>query len=464
MRLALLSLVLFAALQGHAQQGGAQQTAGAGLTRTSFSASGLANERLLTNLYIGDFMEIDLKRSDVLFGALYNEYMKSYGRHCAAYLPKNKVELKETYCEQEAYNVDRYGNKTPASSCLVYSTRGTGIYADPTLYAAKEQLDSATGPEMIQQVFRSMAGPNPLGTALSALGATEAMTGDMDRLLGINACPSPALKRFQENMMLFALGKQPIILPGAAPSITSRAQPSAPGTFTDQNYTRLLNDLISEQSRTWALNRYVPGSTSNVAVSSRDAAGRPSKIVGSYLFNGQSRGSVTVDFSDGVPGCIYFFDSPSTCKTPSRGIVATYSSGGYHDPAGTLTSAPASRPANLPAAGRPIQPAPVSGAATQTVPPAAPARVVNPPAAPAAAAPVTPAPDNSAAARAKAIQEQQALVAQRQAAAKERAAESQQKVHKMVACIQQLSKDHPDGGQSDRAAFQKEYLACVQPQ
>jgi len=462
MRPALLCLVLFAALQGHAQQGGSQQTAGAGLTRTSFSVSGLANEKLLTNLYIGDFMEIDLKRSDILFAALYNEYMKSYGRHCAAYLPRNKVELKETYCEQEAYNVDRYGNKTLASNCLVYSTRGTGIYADPTVYAAKEQLDAATGPETIQDVFRTMAGPNPLGSALSALGATEAMTSDMDALLRVNACPSPSLKRFQENMMLFALGKQPIILPGAAPSVTSRAQPSAPGTFTDQNYTRLLDDLISEQSRTWALNRYVPGSTSNVTVSSRDAAGRPSKIVGSYLFNGQSRGSVTVDFSDGVPGCMYFFDSPSACKTPGRGIVAAYSSGGYHGPGGTLTSAPASRPAPLPAAGQPIQPAPVSGAA-QAVPPATPARAVNAPAAPAATAPVMPAPDNSAAARAKAVQEQQDLVAQRQAAAKERAAESQQKVQKMMACIQQLSKDHPDGGQSDRAAFQKEYLACVQP-
>jgi len=463
MRPLAVCFVLFAVLQGHAQQGGSQQAAGAGLTRTSFSTSGLANEKLLTNLYIGDFMEIDLNRSDVLFAALYNEYMKSYGRHCAAYLPKNKVELQETYCSQEAYNVDRYGNRVPASSCLVYSTRGTGIYADPTLYAAKEQLDSAAGPDMIQQAFRTMAGPNPLGTALSALGATEAMTSDMDALLRVNACPSPSLKRFQENLMLFALGKQPIILPGAVPSVTSRAQPSAPGAFTDQNYTRLLEDLISEQSKTWALNRYVPGSTSNVTVSSRDAAGRPSKIVGRYLFNGQSRGSVTVDFSDGVPGCMHFFDSPSTCKTPSPGIVATYSSGGYHDPAGTLTSAPASRPAQLPAAGQPIQPGSVRGTA-QAVPPAAPARAVNAPAAPTATAPATPAPDNSAAARAKAAQEQKDRVAQQQAAAKQRYAESQQKAQKMMACIQQLSKDHPDGGQSDRAAFQKEYLACVQPQ
>ena len=74
MRLALLCLVLFAVLQGHAQQGGSQQTAGAGLTRTSFSTSGLANEKLLTNLYIGDFMEIDLNRS-ALYAKLFLEIL-----------------------------------------------------------------------------------------------------------------------------------------------------------------------------------------------------------------------------------------------------------------------------------------------------------------------------------------------------------------------------------------------------
>jgi hypothetical protein len=73
----------------------------------------------------------------------------------------------------------------------------------------------------------------------------------------------------------------------------------------------------------------VSGSTSNVAVSSRDASGRPSKIIGKYLFNGRSQGSVSVDFSDGLPECMYFFDLPSTCKTPNRRIVAAFASGAY---------------------------------------------------------------------------------------------------------------------------------------
>ncbi len=468
MHLLPVSLVLFTVLQGQAQQGGSQQTAGAALTRASFSANGLANERLLTTLYLGNFRDIDLERSDVLFLALYSDYLKAFGRRCDAYLPKNKVELKETYCAQEAYNVDRYGNSVPASSCLVYSTRGTGIYADPTLYAAKEQLDSAVGPDMIQNVFRSMSGKNPLGTALSTWGATEAMTNDMAALLRINACDSPGLKRFQENLMLFALNKQPIVLPGATPSVTSASPPLGPGTFTDQNYTRLLEDLIGQQAKTWAFNQYVPGSTSNVVVSSRDVAGRPLKIFGKYLFNGRNPGSVTVDFADGVPRCIYFFDSPSTCKTPDRTIVAAYSSGNYGH-AETSTSSAASRPAptaTTPAPGasaRPLQAAPgttARGSAT-TVPPASfPAggqRIPPAPSSGPAAPNVRPTPSadpvNAPASAAPALTPEQ----QRQ----QRAAEIQKRQQKFMACVatfQQGLKDHPEA----RDELVKEYTSCIQ--
>jgi hypothetical protein len=321
--------VLLAVLQAQAQQGGPQQTAGAGPTRASFTANGLANEKLLTNLYLGDFVGIELDRSDVLFLTMYSEYLKAFGRRCDEYLPKNKVELKETFCAQEQYTVDRYGNRVPASSCLVYSTRGTGIYADPALYAAKEQLDSAVGAETIRQVFRTMSGKNPLGTALSTLGAAQAMTNDMNALLRINACTSPGLMRFQENLMLFALSKQPARLSGRGGTALAANRPSPDTLSKSQNLTKLLQDLILEQSRTWLMNRFVSGSVSNVAVSSRDADGNPSKVTGSYLYNGQSRGSLTISFSNGLPECMYFFDFPNTCRTPSRRVVEAYASGVY---------------------------------------------------------------------------------------------------------------------------------------
>lgn len=242
MRLVLVCFVLFVALQGLAQQGSSQQNAG-GLTSASFSASGLRNEALLTNLYIGNFKGIDFDRTNVLFEGLFSDYLRAYGSHCDAYLPKNKVEIKETYCEQQEYDYDRYGNRGGAKGCLSYGTRGTGIYADPTLVAAKDQLDSVAGPEMIHQAFNTMAGKNGDGMssllgALKTLGASQTITSDMDSLVGMNACPSPGLKRFQENLMLFALGKQPIVLPGVAPPVPSRPQPALPGTATPGTSSR----------------------------------------------------------------------------------------------------------------------------------------------------------------------------------------------------------------------------------
>jgi hypothetical protein len=243
MRLVLVCFVLFVALRGLAQQGGSQQDAG-GLTSASFSASGLHNEALLTNLYIGNFKGIDFDRTNVLFEGLFNDYLRAYGRHCDAYLPKNKVEIKETYCQQQEYEYDGYGNRGAAKGCLSYGTRGTGIYADPTLYAAKDSLDSVAGPEMIHQAFNTMAGKNGDGMsvlfgAFKALGASQTITSDMDALVGMNACPSPGLKRFQENLMLFALGKPPIVLPGVAPPMPSRPQPALPGTATPGTSSRL---------------------------------------------------------------------------------------------------------------------------------------------------------------------------------------------------------------------------------
>jgi hypothetical protein len=236
MRLVLVYFGLFVALEGLAQQGSSQQNAG-GLTSASFSARGLRNEALLTNLYIGNFKGIDFDRTNVLFEGLFSDYLRSYGSRCDAYLPKNKVEIKETYCKQQEYDYDRSGNRGGAKGCLSYGTRGTGIYADPTLYAAKDQLDSVAGPAMIQQAFNTMAGKNGDGMstllgALKTLGASQTITTDMDALVGMNGCSSPGLKRFQENLMLFALGKQPIVLPGVAPPVPARPQPSALGTST----------------------------------------------------------------------------------------------------------------------------------------------------------------------------------------------------------------------------------------
>ena len=332
MRLVLICLLLFSPHVARAQQSPpapqAAKPATGILTRASFSASGLTNEKLLTNLYAGNFVDITLERQDVMFQALYSHYLEAFGRYCDAALPPNKVEITRQVCAREQYSVNRYGARVGPSSCVEYRTEGTGLYADPVLYDTKARFEQAVGLDTMRQVFRSMNQKNPLGAAMDTLNASKAMANDMNTLVQRNPCAGPGLKRFQENLMLFAMGKQPIRLDGGdTPAGASRPSLAAP--FKDSNYTKLLEDLILEQSRTWVVNRYVSGSVSNVVVSSRDAAGRPATLVGRYLFNGRNQGSVTVSFTDGLPECMYFFDSPSTCRTPNRRVVAAYANGSY---------------------------------------------------------------------------------------------------------------------------------------
>jgi hypothetical protein len=81
------------------------------------------------------------------------------------------------------------------------------------------------------------------------------------------------------------------------------------------------------------------------------------------------------------------------------------------------------------------------------------------------ATPARTAPDNSdaAAARAKALQEQEDRVAQQRAAAQQQAKERIEKAKKTAACRQQAIKDHPPTAPGyDGAAVQKEIVACIQ--
>ncbi len=57
MRLLPVCFLIFAVHQAQAQQGSPQHPSGAGLTRASFTANGLANEKLLTNFYGGYLLD-----------------------------------------------------------------------------------------------------------------------------------------------------------------------------------------------------------------------------------------------------------------------------------------------------------------------------------------------------------------------------------------------------------------------
>ena len=300
------------------------------LTPSSFSAKGLTNEKVLTNLYLGNFVDIDFDRDDLNFSTLYDAYLNSYARQCRAYLPRNKVEMTRQECTTESVTRNGYGVEI-SRVCVNWVTVGTGLYADPTMYEAKLKLDRLQAGDSLRTAFSVLTKKDPIAGAMNIVENAQAAIRDMSALVQMNACTSPGLKRFQENLRLFALNKQPIRLDGKtaeASAVTPR-----PGTpFRDQNYTKLVEDLVGEQSKTWVMNRFLRGSVSGVSVSSRDDKGRPSKIVARYIYNGfsgRSQGSVTLTFTEGLPECMYFFDFPSTCRTPNRKIVAAYASGGY---------------------------------------------------------------------------------------------------------------------------------------
>jgi len=282
------------------------------------------------------------------FSILFEYYLEAYARHCDAYLPANKVEMTRRVCA----DVPTLPNRSSVpfdprpTACSTWRTVSLG-YADPALYAAKTQLDDE---QQVNQMKDLLGSKNLMGSAKDVLQLTD----DMDALVRLNACDGAGLRRFQENVVLFSKGKQLILLPGAPPPLTPSALP--PGVLADSDYNRLMEDLVADQAKTWTVNRYVAGSTSSLIVA-HDPTGRTVKILARYLFSSPGRsdrtqGRVTVDFSDGVPECIYFSDAPSACQTPSRRIVAKYSSGGYLDP---NASSPAAAAAALPPPDRAAQ-------------------------------------------------------------------------------------------------------------
>ena len=234
-------------------------------------------------------------------------------------------------CAREQYAVNGFGMRVGPSTCIEYRDVGTGLYADPVLYAAQQRVDGQVARNMVGDTIRGMAGNNPMGTAMRTMDAVTSVGSDMNSLVEMNACTSAALKRFQENMRRFAVGEPSLRLPGGETLASIRTKtPTA--AFKDSDYSRLLDDLIAENSQGWMVNRFVRESVSDVTMVSRDAAGRPARITGNYLFdglNGRSKGSVALQFDDGLPACVYFSDFPNTCRAPSRRIITAYENGRY---------------------------------------------------------------------------------------------------------------------------------------
>ena len=290
-----------------------------------YSAKGLQFEVTLTNIFRGDFLNIPFDRDESIFVILFDAYIKAYANYCESSLPSNKIELTEQVCDGKREIVTRDGFGSVVSrrwECMRWKTEPTGLYASPEMYNAKLVIESLQAYDITRNLF------DPeflIGTASSMLVDSQAAEADMITLLKMNSCLSPGLMRFQENLRLFAINKQPIRLGGKSNESVLSKNPNS-------HLLKLVDDLVFESSKEWLMNKYQLGSVSNVTVLSRDGQGRPSEIKTKYLFrgfSGQGVGTVRVTFNGGLPECLYFFDFPHECRTADRRIVTEYANGSY---------------------------------------------------------------------------------------------------------------------------------------
>ena len=292
---------------------------------SKFTAKGLHYEEIITNIHSGKFENIQFDREEQGFTFLFNSYITAYAKGCDSSLPSDKIELTEEECITESVTTNGYGMEV-SRHCVRWRTVGTGLYAAPDMYQAKLVLDKMEAGDTFRNFYKMISQENAIQNAFSTIGDLRSAISDMEALLRMNGCSSEGLKRFQENLRLFALNKQPIRLDGG--SSKSRSD----GTIGNQNFPKLVEDLIYAQSKKWVMNRYENGSVSNVRVVAKDAQNRPTKMTANYVFqgfSGRSNGSVTLTYNDGLPECLYFYDFPNTCRTPDRRIVASFANGGY---------------------------------------------------------------------------------------------------------------------------------------
>lgn len=289
-----------------------------------FSARGLNYEIELTDIFMGNFEDVPFQREDIFFNNLLGAYVSEYAKYCDSYLPPDKIQLTRQECSQEQVTKNGYG-MIISRNCVSYRTVGTGYYAAPDMYAAMETLQQF----QLENVLTMIGHDDGLGMAARASGELKAVQMDMAALIKMNGCDSPGLKRFQENLRLFAHGQDPIRLE----ALIAKRKEDKTEIAGNQDVKSLVEDLVYENSRQWNFNRYQKGSVDNVQILAYDRKGLPGKLKAEYFFtgfSGKQKGSVTVTFdSNGFPDCMYFSDFPTVCRPANRKIVNAYAKNTY---------------------------------------------------------------------------------------------------------------------------------------
>ena len=293
-----------------------------------FNTDDLFYAEFFDYIFRGHFENIEIKREDMQFLMIFGQYLRAFGKECPTYLPANKVEIMELVCATEQVTTNGFGIETNRV-CIEWKSVGTGIYARPDLYDAKLKVDNIQSADALRTTITMITDPNAMGNAVDLMHKMNGLRNDMAVIFKLNTCNSAGIKRFEENLILFALNYPAIRMKGSSKYAAIKKSGGPSGS---QDFKRLIDDLVANQAKTWAFNRYEPGSISGAIVQSTDTNGRPAELKANYRyqgFSGTSNGWVRITFTNGLPKCIYFFDFPDNCKTPGSSIVASYAQGNY---------------------------------------------------------------------------------------------------------------------------------------
>lgn len=294
------------------------------------NTDGLYLAELYDNMFRGHFENINLTSEDMFFIAIFNGYLKAYGKQCSAYLPENKVDIMDLECAKENVTTNGYGFEL-SRVCIQWRPIKSGLYARPDLYNAKMEVENFQRKRALQTGIEAFSAPNATGNSLDLFHKTKGLKKDLLEILKLNSCTSNSIRQFEKNLKLFALKKPGIRMQGVSKYIKMK---KSGGPTGPQNFAKLIDDLVTDQAETWALYRYSPKSITNANVSTSDKLGRPLSLRASYSFSSfgaVKKGWVTTTFKNGLPDCIYFSDFPENCKTPNSKIVLDYANGEYRE-------------------------------------------------------------------------------------------------------------------------------------
>ncbi len=183
-----------------------------GLTSNGLTADALKTDASMRNralflaLYEGNPVNVAYDRTERPFTALIGQYIMAFAKQCEQYLPSNKAELERPVCNAWEYSTNLFGVRTGPDFCTHYRYEPTGLYVDPALFSANVKLDFASR-QMGWNDNHALIDNTP-----QAKTDADAMPQEVRHLLQLNACVSPAMKRFQENIVHYALDQSMIPL------------------------------------------------------------------------------------------------------------------------------------------------------------------------------------------------------------------------------------------------------------